>query len=455
MSYWKSQVPGILLPAIPQAQSATLMSIQFQLELSQWYTPDRIAALQLKQLGLLLAHARTQSPFYAKRLAGMFTAARPVTARQMQQIQPLARRDLQQSLEEIRCRKYPDAHGPASRFQTSGSTGQPVAAYSTDITDMVWQAITLRDHLWHRRSMDGTLAAIRSFGPGKSMPPHGSKHNGWGISTDLLYPTGRSWMLNSNCAIDIQHDWLVDRNPDYLISHPSNIVALAECFQASGGKLPNLKEVRTVGETVSDRVRDACRQVWGCEVVDFYSCREVGYLALQCPDHPEPRYHVQSEHVYLEVVGEDGEPCEPGQAGKVLVTDLHNFAAPLIRYEVGDYAVLGKSCTCGRGLPVIERIFGRVRNMLHLPDGSTKWPHFGYRAFQQAAPVLQYQVIQHRRDKLEMKLVVTEPLSAAQEEKLREILADSLGYPFTVEFSYHDELPRTPGGKFEDFVCRL
>lgn len=52
-------------------------------------------------------------------------------------------------------------------------------------------------------------------------------------------------------------------------------------------------------------------------------------------------------------------------------------------------------------------------------------------------------------------MVVAEPLSAVQEEKLREILSDSLGYPFKVKFSYHDELPRTPGGKFEDFVCLL
>jgi phenylacetate-CoA ligase len=103
-------------------------------------------------------------------------------------------------------------------------------------------------------------------------------------------------------------------------------------------------------------------------MVDMYTCQEAGYLALQCPDHPH--YHVQSENVLLEVVDDQGLPCAPGEVGRVLVTSLNNFATPLIRYEIGDYAEVGAACSCGRGLPVLKRIMGRYRNLLTLPDGT-------------------------------------------------------------------------------------
>src|SRR3546814_3878705 len=91
----------------------------------------------------------------------------------------------------------------------------------------------------------------------------------------------------------------------------------------------------TVGETVSAKARGLVQRAWGVPLKDSYSCEEAGYLTMQCPDHEV--YHVQSENVLLEVVDDDGRPCGPGETGRVLITSLHNFATPLIRYELGDY----------------------------------------------------------------------------------------------------------------------
>ena len=82
----------------------------------------------------------------------------------------------------------------------------------------------------------------------------------------------------------------------------------------------------------------------------MYSCEEAGYIALQCPQ--AEHYHCQSESVLVEVLDDEGRPCTPGQVGKVVLTALHNFAMPLIRYENQDYAEVGPPCACGRGLPV-------------------------------------------------------------------------------------------------------
>src|SRR3546814_2899792 len=124
--------------------------------------------------------------------------------------------------------------------------------------------------------------------------------------------------------------------------------------------------------TVGDSVRQAVRQAWDLPVKDSYSSEEAGYLAIQCPEHEV--YHAQSENVLLEVVDDDGRPCRPGEIGRVLITSLHNFATPLIRYELGDYAEVGAPCACGRGLPVIRRIVGRQRNRLAPPERTTVFP---------------------------------------------------------------------------------
>jgi phenylacetate-CoA ligase len=114
----------------------------------------------------------------------------------------------------------------------------------------------------------------------------------------------------------------------------------------------------SVGEPVTAALRDIVRQAWDVPLKDSYSCEEAGYLAMQCPE--QEVLHVQSENLLLEVVGNDGRPCVPGEAGRVLVTSLHNFATPLIRYELGDLAEVGAPCACGRGLPVIARVLGRA-----------------------------------------------------------------------------------------------
>src|SRR6185437_16003324 len=165
------------------------------------------------------------------------------------------------------------------------------------------------------------------------------------------------------------------RCPHYLLSYPSNSRALARYAQREKIRLPGLRAVHTYGEPLTPDVREACREAWGVPAIDVYSCEELGFVALQCPRHEH--YHVQSESVLVEILDEDGLPARPGEIGRVVLTSLHNFAMPLIRYAIGDYAEVGAPCPCGRGLPVIERLLGRRRNMVTLPDGRRAWPDVG------------------------------------------------------------------------------
>ena len=137
------------------------------------------------------------------------------------------------------------------------------------------------------------------------------------------------------------------------------------------------------------------------------------------------------------------------------MTPLHAFAMPLLRYELRDHAEVGPPCPCGRGLPTLRRIQGRLRNMLVTPNGEVRWPLVGFAQYRSVAPVLQYQVAQLARDHIELRLVTERALSAHEEAALAAILRSSLGDFARVDFRYFDDLPAGPNGKFEEFVSLL
>ena len=315
-------VPGNLWPVIPAQAPSRMLSLLFQLEQSQWLSAKEIQAQQSRQLGALLRHAWSTSSFYRRRLeeAGLSLDAIR-TPDDWRKIPLLTREDWQNAGIEIYSNATPPEHGNMSQLFTSGSTGKPVMVVTTGLTQLLWNAFTARDHLWHRRDFRTKLAAIRFVSGDACDPPDGRIGQSWGPATAGITRTGPSATLHIKAGIDQQIPWLVKQDPEYLITYPSNVLALARKCEQRGIKLPSLREVRTFGEILEPHTREAVRRAFGVKTVDMYSSQEVGYIALQCPDHEH--YHVQSENVLVEVLREDGTPCEVGEIGRIAVTAYH------------------------------------------------------------------------------------------------------------------------------------
>ncbi|MGH9650354.1 MAG: phenylacetate--CoA ligase family protein [Terriglobales bacterium] len=265
--------------------------------------------------------------------------------------------------------------------------------------------------------------------------------------------TGQCATLSMRADVDAQLEWLARQQPDYLLCYPSTLAELAGRSLTRGQRMPRLREVRTISEVLTPEIRELCEQAWGVPVTDTYSSQEVGQIALQCP--AGTLYHVQSEALVVEVLDEEGRPCGPGELGRVVITTLHNFAMPLVRYDIGDYAEIGSPCACGRGLPVLARIAGRARNLLVLADGRRYWPRLGSRNFVEVAPVLQAQYVQKDFDLIEVRLVVAQPLGREQEDRLRQMILPGLPPGMRIAFTYCDRISRGAGGKYEDFVSEV
>lgn len=441
-----SAVPGIAWPAVPGPNGAMVLSVLHQLERTQWTAPDRLQALQLEQLAVLLRHAHATVPYYRSSWAGAYEPAAPLTYERFARLPLLSRRDLLQGYGELRSGNVPAAHGVPEERRTSGSTGAPVRFLATPLTSLLWSAFTLRDHAWHGRDLGGKLAVIRR-------ETDASDAASWGPATAGLVATGRAVGHSIREDANRQLDWLLREKPDYLFTYPSLARELARLSLQRGARLEGLRELRTLAESLPADLRPLCREAWGVPVTDVYSATETGYLALQCPQHEH--YHVQAEGVLLEVLDESGAPCAPGAVGRVVVTALHNFAMPLVRYDIGDYAEAGAPCDCGRGLPVLKRILGRVRNMLTTADGKRYWPVFGTRALMESAPLQQYQFVQKTFDLVEARIVAAAPFTDAQEAGFRERVLSQLPPGVRLQFTYPDRIERGAGGKFEEFVSEV
>jgi phenylacetate-CoA ligase len=275
----------------------------------------------------------------------------------------------------------------------------------------------------------------------------------WGSPVASLYESGRGQGIPITTGIEEQLRLMERFRPHVLVVYPSNLNAFAGLWEERGFKQGSVKHIKTMGETVAPELRERIRRITGLPIEDNYSSNEAGAIAIECPERG--LYHIMAETLIVEVLDSSGRACRDGEVGRVVVTDLHNFASPLIRYAMGDFAEVGGRCSCGRGLPTLRRILGRERNLLLRPDGTRHWPIFGFHRFRDVAPVRQYQFVQHSMTEIEFKVVEDAELTAAQEAALVEIAREFLGLEFDIRLTQERGRFALPAnGKFEEFVCR-
>ncbi|MBE9556431.1 MAG: phenylacetate--CoA ligase family protein [Proteobacteria bacterium] len=449
-----SAVPDMVWPGMPGKDGIYVLSLLQQLEHTQYWPAEKLRAMQFRQLETLLRQAWRSTPFYRERLNSLTLDGRfRMTEDILREIPVLTREDIQSAGPALNSTRLRREHGKTSVLKSSGSTGKPVEVLTTGLAGTFWKAFSIRGHFWHQRDLSKKVAAIRKLEDGKALYPKGGLSNFWSPDLKGLYPTGPCAVLNITTPLEQQAEWLQRQKAQYLSSVPTNIFALARHCIEHKIKLPDLMEVRTLGEALRPELRNLCREAWGVEVVDLYSCQEIGHIALQCPDHEH--YHVHAERILLEILDEQGNSLGPGKMGRVVITDLHNFATPLIRYEVGDIGELGEPCSCGRTLPVLKRVLGRFRNMLLMPSGGLKYPIFGYDGYTDIIPIKQFQFVQKTLDMIEVRLVTERRMDMAEETRFGDLIRKRLAHPFHVTFSYHEEIPRSVSGKFEDFVSEV
>ncbi len=415
--------------------------------------PEVLQRGQQRQLSALLRWSAREVPHY-RHLKALVAKLKRLDTRPEQfwqawrNIPVLTKPQLRSEVENLLARHLPDSHQPMEIQRTSGSTGIPVQVASTRINETVWDALTIREHLWHRRDFSRRLGVIR-YRKRPKRSPTGHCYDSWGPPVDRVYKTGPASVIHIGYPIDQVVDWLQDFDPHYLLTHPSIMEPLLDVYDGRGAGPRSLEEVRFIAEPLGSSLVQTLASRWHVRCSDVYSSNETGIIAFQCRERG--KLHVQSEAVLVEIVDDRGRLCSSGQSGRVIISMLHNLAMPIIRYEIGDYATVGEPCECGRPHPVIEKVLGRVRNLVTTPKGERFWP-VALGRMRTVSSIQQVQFVQVALDRIEVRVRLERPLTLAEEKSAIDITRDVLGYPFHVDIKPVDAIERGPSGKFEEFL---
>jgi len=414
------------------------------LENIQWLSKDEQNQLILKNISNILIHCKNNVDFYSNTLRDL--DCNNVTLDQFSKL-PILTKDL------IRANgpalitnqfKHPGGEINMHEFHTSGSTGTPMKVYRGTRNIIYTRAISLHYHLTHKRDFDLSNVNIITSGS------YGLNAGNW-VSN---IKTGPGYKIPISERSSVIFDHLIKLQPHYIQTHPSTLKRLIDISIEKGRKLDSLCEVRTFGELLEPNIKQACNEHWQVPVANNYSSEEIATMAISCPD--SDHFHVISDSVHIEVVDKKGDPCAPGEVGRILVTRLKNLAMPLIRYEVGDMGALGEACSCGRSTPVLTCIEGRVRNLVVLPDGDTFHPVFDEAAMLAIAPIKRYQVVQKDLKIIEIH-IMGNALNNHQENSLKKVFDKTFKNEsnFSFNFLYHDDLPFSKRNKFEIFKSEV
>ncbi|HEV3386436.1 MAG TPA: AMP-binding protein [Gemmata sp.] len=459
MSFFHLRPPaGTVWPAVPVAEVSQIWAAYRELDRTQWLGPAEIEESQLRQLGALLTHCYDSVPYYRRLLDEAGLSARSSLSMADYRRLPLLTRELYQAnFSDLQARGLPANMIESGSAFTSGTNGVPIKVLKTNRESLWWSAFFLRDLEWSGLDPRMRLASIRLMAMSHAELPRllaGVTFPYWTQFLHHLLETGSAYTMDIRQDPRRQLAWLLEINPDYLASLPSNLEFLAGLLVENGQKLTALRTIQSVGESLAPATLERIEKGFGVPVKNLYSTTETGYLASPCP--LGNGLHVHAENVLAEVLDADNIPCLPGQTGRLVLTCLHNYLTPFLRYDILDDVTLAPGpCPCGRGLPLWTRVDGRRHPLLHLPGGGRKSVTGIVLGVRQVGGIHQFQFIQRQVDHAILRIVPDRTWQPDLADRMRQVIQAELEAPVRVDIELKENLERPPGGKLKLAIIEL
>jgi phenylacetate-CoA ligase len=410
---------------------------------TQWLSAEELQALQLSRLRTLLAHAYTSCPFYRRRLDAV--GLHPADLRALHDLRvlpPLEKKEIQERVDDLVAQNWPRADRIAN--QTGGSTGTPVRFFLDRERKCSRAAATLRHNAWAGWRPGDRAAVI--WGAARDRPVEGR----WARWRDRLLrePLWLDAAEITEQTLQRFRTALLRWRPTVVQAYARAAVVFARYLDAIGATIPAPRGLITSAEVLEDDDRALLERVFGCPVFNRYGSREVSVLASECEQHTG--LHVMAEGLYIEIETANG-PAGPGETGAILVTDLLNQAMPLIRYRIGDLGSWAEGvCPCGRRLPRLDRVAGRVTDFLVGCDGRLVSGIFLATYVVAHRPTLgQVQIRQNQAGAVVYRIRPGQGFRPIEDtEYLRVATRRYLGDEARADAEIVSELPTEPSGKF-------
>lgn len=416
---------------------------------SQWLPFEEVDRIRLAKAQRLVRHAYAHVPYYRSIMDQ--SGFDPERFRYMDQLSVLPVLT-KQIIQEQGQKLVSQAFTPEQYYcnHTGGSTGHPLTFWQS----YEYEAWGLAD-IWRNFYMCGHLPGERkAFLWGSDYDA--THHKGWRerIFQDLLREN-MVWINTfelTEALLERSARLLAKFQPGLIVAYVSSATMLARFVKERGIEGIRPKAIQTSAEVLTPAQRALLTEVFGCPVFDRYGCREVGNIGHECQAHEG--LHLLCENNYAEFLNE-GRSVALGETGLITVTNLNNLAMPFIRYQNGDLGrPSGRTCSCGRGLPLMDMVDGRSTDVIETPSGKLLHGEFFTHLFYKLSGIRQFQVVQQEEGLLLVKIV---PLTGFERNSVESFLRQAIlehGDPqFRIEFQLLDAIPPSSSGKFR-FVYR-
>lgn len=419
-----------------------------ELEKQQWWSRSTIETLQWQRLCALVAHAGDHSPYYRDLFDQCgFNSGNIASDEVFRQIPITTKADIRNNTDSF----ISDTHAKESLVtaKTGGSTGVSLNLYFDERCQERRNAAQLLADRWAGWDMGMKKAAVWGNPPVPVSIKQKLRHH---LLDRTIYLDTMDLNNESMSAfIDL---WRAEK-PGAVFGHAHSIYIFAKHLLEEGIKDLRPKAIVATSMMLLDHERKIIESAFECAVTNRYGCEEVGLIACECESHNG--MHLNLLHVYVEFLDENNQPVKPGEPGKIVITDLNNFAMPLIRYRVEDVGVPSKrDCACGRGLPLMERLEGRVADFLVKPGGGrVAGISLVERTLTKVPGVEQMQLVQESLDRIEINRVKGYDYDETTDDMLIREFREVFDVGVELIINDVDRIAQETSGKYRFSICRV
>jgi phenylacetate-CoA ligase len=343
---------------------------------------------QTVQLRNLIKHVTERSPFWRKRIGG-----RKLFGLALSSLPILERGTVVKQIADEGPLLRPSDHIAVNDSSTSGSSGVPVKFFASAMNARYNQVRSIAQYFLEERDLKLNRVQI-------DFSPHLDKgalkvtrSEAWLGALSSFFGCGSNKVIEYFDPDMRRFREDLERDPiGYLVTAQWTLQTLLQSVDLATLKRAGLRMWVSVADAVDPGLRDALTSE-GIPVRSTYSAQEVGPIGFEC-QHSSGNYHVATSNVLVEVDSDESYLLGSHRLGRVLVTHLHSYATPFIRYDIGDLAVLSAECSCGHRGPTLSNVYGRGRNLLKHKDGTISPFYLGAALITKLPEVKEYRIRQ-------------------------------------------------------------
>lgn len=419
-----------------------------KLEETQFYTRQQLEDIQLNRLRKLWSHLWQNNDFYRTRFVNAGLREQDLkNLKDIKKLPILSKREIRDSGISMISNGYQQDR--LLHFKTGGSTGKALDIFFTEECSELRNACARRHDRWTGWEPGEPIGA--AWGNPKLPKTFRDK-----VRDDFVQPLiYLDTMLVNDESVQIFSEAWERKQPTLLYGHAHSLFILAQHIEKLRIKTIRPTGILSTSMMLLPHERIFIERVFDRKVTDRYGCEEVSLIACECEKHEG--MHMNIEHLVIEFIKEDGSHASPGEPGQIVVTDLMNKAMPFVRYQVEDIGIpLGLNCSCGRGLPLMSKVAGRVADFLVKKDGSkiagvslientlTKIPSLD-----------QMQIIQNGYEDIVLNVVPGKEYADSIGASLVSYFKEIFGHNTHVQLQLVSEIMPEKSGKYRFSICKI